>query len=193
VFVAPRGGGGGGPAAPPPPPAPVPIGQLLRELAAPLAAVHRIQGPHAGRLAGAQHHRTWRDYLHNRLDAYATASPELTHIAAALHQEVDAEDIDIEPRLLHHDLQPGHLVRSPNGLMLLDWELAALGDPLSDPARLTVRLDHADPTDALSLVCHQPPPGAGRRIRLYWRIHQLADAALSTDPVVWHRARARLA
>ncbi|MFF0482190.1 phosphotransferase [Streptomyces sp. NPDC004435] len=49
--------------------------------------------------------------------------------------------MDIEPRLLHHDLQPGDLVRpAAGGSLLLDWELAAFSDPLSDLARLAVRL-----------------------------------------------------
>ncbi|MEU3279181.1 phosphotransferase, partial [Streptomyces antibioticus] len=171
---------------------PVPADRLLHELAVPLASVHRIPGPHVGRLAGARRHRTWRDYLHNRLDTYTAAAPDLAPAAAALRRELDATDTDTEPRLLHHDLQPGHLVRLPSGrTLLLDWELAAFGDPLSDLARLAVRLDLPDPTDVLHLA-HQPDPAADRRIRLYWRIHQLADAALSTDPAVRQRGRARL-
>ncbi|WP_200259840.1 phosphotransferase [Streptomyces sp. HSG2] len=171
---------------------PVTTGRLLHELAIPLAAAHRIPGTYAGRLAGARRHRTWRDYLHNRLDTYTAAAPDLTPAAAALRRELDATDTDTEPRLLHHDLQPGHLVRLPSGrTLLLDWELAAFGDPLSDLARLAVRLDLPDPMDVLHLA-HQPDPAAARRIRLYWRIHQFADAALSTDPAVRPRDRARL-
>ncbi|MET8182730.1 phosphotransferase [Streptomyces sp. NPDC005336] len=171
---------------------PVPTGQLLHELADPLAAVHRIPGPHAGRLAGARPHRAWRDYLYDRLDIYATAAPDLTQVAAALRHELDAVAVDIEPRLLHHDLQPGHLVHPRSGRpLLLDWELAAFGDPLSDLARLAVRLDHTGPTDVLRLA-HRPTPDATRRIHLYWRIHQLANAALSTDPLVRRRGRAHL-
>ncbi|MFE7941950.1 phosphotransferase family protein, partial [Streptomyces griseoincarnatus] len=171
---------------------PVTAGQLLHRLAAPLAVVHRIPGPHAGRLAGAPRHRTWRDYLHNRLDTYTAAAPDLAPAAAAHRRELDATDADTEPKLLHHDLQPGHLVRPTSGKpLLLDWELAAFGDPLSDLARLAVRLDLPDPTGVLHLA-HRPDPDAARRLCLYWRIHQLADAALSTDPVVRQRGRARL-
>ncbi|MFD0188093.1 phosphotransferase family protein, partial [Streptomyces bacillaris] len=171
---------------------PVPAGQLLHELAGPLAAVHRITGPHTGRLAGARQYRTWHRYLHGRLDTYTTAAPDLAPAAAALRRQLDTTDLDIEPRLLHHDLQPGHLVRpAADGVLLLDWELAAFGDPLSDLARLAVRLDLTDPTDVLQ-VAHQPAPNAAHRVQVYWRIHQLADAALSTDPVVRHRGRARL-
>lgn len=55
--------------------------------------------------------------------------------AAALHRELDAVAADVEPRLLHHDLQPGDLIRTLHGrTVLLDWELAAFGDPLSDLA-----------------------------------------------------------
>ncbi|MFF9340019.1 phosphotransferase family protein [Streptomyces sp. NPDC014773] len=171
---------------------PVPADQLLHELVGPLAAVHRITGPHTGRLAGARQYRTWHRYLHGRLDMYTTAAPDLAPAAAALRRQLDTTNLDIEPRLLHHDLQPGHLVRpAAGGSLLLDWELAAFGDPLSDLARLAVRLDLTNPTDVLQ-VARQPAPDAVRRVQVYWRIHQLADAALSTDPVVRQRGRARL-
>lgn len=171
---------------------PVPASQLLKALAEPLTTIHRIPGPHVGRLAGARHHHRWRDYLHDRLDAYAAAAPALARTAAALHHELDALDDNIQQRLLHHDLQPGHLIRSHTGKpLLLDWELAAFGDPLSDLARLAVRLGLPDPADTLHLA-HQSGPAANRRIHLYWRIHLLADAALSTDPVVRHRGRTQL-
>ncbi|MBB5939516.1 phosphotransferase family protein [Streptomyces zagrosensis] len=171
---------------------PTPTDRLLDELDGPLAAVHCIPGQHVGRLAAAPRHRTWRDYLHNRLDTYTAAAPDLAQVAAALHRNLDALDVDTEPRLLHHDLQPGHLVRPFNGQpLLLDWELATLGDPLSDLARLAVRLDLTNPADVLQLA-HRPPAAASRRIHLYWRIHQLADAALGTDPLVRQLARDRL-
>ncbi|MGC5264057.1 phosphotransferase family protein [Streptomyces cyaneofuscatus] len=171
---------------------PVPVQDLLDELAEPLAAVHRIPGQHAGRLAGARRHRSWPDYLHDRLTAYAKAAPDLAPVAAALRIELDALALDgVEPRLLHHDLQPSHLVRAPRRL-LLDWELAAFGDPLSDPARLAVRLRLPDPAIAAALV-HRSGPGAGRRMALYWHIHLLADAAFATDPAVRAFAHTRLA
>ncbi|MCQ4207570.1 phosphotransferase [Streptomyces longispororuber] len=101
-----------------------------------------MPGTHAGRLAGAVRFRTWRDYLHARLTVYAAAAPGLADIATELRHKLDDLALDgVEPRLLHHDLQPGHLVRAG----LLDWELAAFGDPLSDTARLAVRLQLPDP------------------------------------------------
>ncbi|OKI71667.1 phosphotransferase family protein [Micromonospora sp. CB01531] len=169
---------------------PVPADQFLNQIAEPLAAIHRIPGPHAGRLAGTQRHPTWRAYLHNRLHTYITAAPDLAPVAAAIHRELDIIDLDIEPRLLHHDLHVGHLLHTPGGL-LLDWELAAYGDPLSDLARLAVRLQLPDPTDLLSLT-HRPHPTSARRLILYSRIHQLADAALSTDPLIRSRANSQL-
>lgn len=170
--------------------APVPAETFLEEVAEPLAAVHRIPGPHAGRLAGARRHPTWRCYLHDRLDTYATAAPDLARTAVVLHRELDVMNVDVEPRLLHHDLQVGHLLRVPGGL-LLDWELATFGDPLSDLARLAVRLQLPDPTKTLALVKH-PHPDTARRAALYWLIHQLADAALSTDPLIRSKARKHL-
>lgn len=167
---------------------PVPADQLLGQLAAPLSTVHRIPGPQAGRLAGARRHRSWRGYLHDRLDFYAATAPELTPAADALRRDLDALQLDVEPKLLHHDLQAGHLVRRPDGFrLLLDWELAAFGDPLSDYARLAVRLHLPDPTTVIQ-PAHHHEPDARDRLRLYWRIHHLANAALGTDPADRRRA-----
>ncbi|MGD3112113.1 phosphotransferase family protein [Streptomyces sp. YGL11-2] len=171
---------------------PVPADRLLAELAESLAAVHRIPGPHIGRLAGARRHDSWTDYLHDRLRMYATAAPAMRTTARLLHQEVEARESTIQPVLLHHDLQPGHLLRQPAGSrLLIDWELAAFGDEQSDLARLAVRLDLHDPTPVLALASRSDPTTEGR-LHLHWHIHLLADAALSTDPVVRERAAMRL-
>ncbi|WP_413252090.1 phosphotransferase family protein [Streptomyces caniferus] len=171
---------------------PTPADRFLDELAEPLAAAHRIPGTHFGRLAGARRHRSWADYLHVRLTAYAVAAPALRTTARRLHQEVEASQHPIQPVLLHHDLQPGHLFREASGTRrLIDWELAAFGDEQSDLGRLAVRLGLDDPTPVLALV-DRPDPTAEGRLHLYWLIHLLADAALSTDPVVRARAVARL-
>jgi len=160
---------------------PVPAGELLHELADALAAVHRIPGPHAGRLAGSRRHPTWPAYLHDRLNAYTAAAPHLAADAATLHHTIDTQNLDIEPRLVHHDLQPGHLIRHPDGThVLIDWELAAYGDPLSDLARLAVRLALPDPTPCLALT-PTPDPTAHHRLHLYWHIHHLARTALGTN------------
>lgn len=169
-------------------PEPVAAERLVDELAEPLAAVHRIRGPYAGRLAGARRHPTWAAYLHDRLDAYATAAPTLISTATALHDRLDALVLGIEPRLLHHDLQPGHLVRQQDGShLLLDWELAAFGDPISDLARLAVRLQLADPTAVLALSDHRDLQAA-QRLDVYWHIHLLANEALTTAPASPHSA-----
>ncbi|MCW7986648.1 hypothetical protein XF35_15450 [Streptomyces platensis subsp. clarensis] len=171
---------------------PVSIDQFLADLAEPLAAIHRIPGAHFGRLAGAGQHQSWADYLHDRLRMYAASAPSLRAVARLLHQEVDASDNAIQPVLLHHDLQPGHLLREPTGSrLLIDWELAISGDQTSDLARLAVRLDLDDPTPVLPLVSGADATAEGR-LHLYWRIHLLADAALSTDRAVRERAAGRL-
>ncbi|APU42954.1 phosphotransferase family protein [Streptomyces sp. TN58] len=160
---------------------PVPAERFQAELASPLKQVHAIGGTHFGRLAGAPRHPTWRHYLHDRLNLYTTTAPDLATAAAALRRDLDRVTLDIEPRLLHHDLQPGHLVCSPDGhRLLLDWELAALGDPLSDHARLAVRLRLASPQTVLPRAA----PSARQRLDLYWRLHLIADAALATDLAV---------
>ena len=58
-----------------------------------------------------------------------------------------------------------------------------------DLARLAVRLDLVDPS-AVFYLSNRRDPAAGRRLNLYWRIHQLAEAALSTDPTMRRRGRA---
>ncbi|MFI1258973.1 phosphotransferase family protein [Streptomyces netropsis] len=161
---------------------PVPAQQFLDDLAGPLAAVHAICGTHFGRIAGATRHPTWRDYLHDRLNLYTATTPDLATAAADLRRDLDRVNLDIEPRLLHHDLQPGHLVRTTEGLqLLLDWELAAFGDPISDRARLAVRLCLLSPQ---AVLAPGAAPAAHQRLDLYWRLHLLADAALATDPAV---------
>ncbi|MFG2139058.1 phosphotransferase family protein [Streptomyces sp. NPDC048650] len=171
---------------------PVHLDRFLTDLAEPLAAIHRIPGTHFGRLAGARQHHSWTDYLHDRLRMYAAAAPALRAVARRLHQEVDASDNAIQPVLLHHDLQPGHLLREPTGSRLvIDWELAIFGDHRSDLARLAVRLDLDDPTPILALAS-RPDVTTESRLHLYWRIHLLADAALSTDRDIQERAARRL-
>ncbi|MGV4927647.1 phosphotransferase (plasmid) [Streptomyces sp. BHT-5-2] len=171
---------------------PVPIDRFLTELAEPLAAIHCIPGTHFGRLAGAGQHHRWTDYLHDRLHAYSAAAPELRSTARLLHQQVDASDIATQPVLLHHDLQPSHLLSEPAGSrLLIDWELAIFGDQRSDLARLAVRLDLDDPTPVLALT-NQQEPTTESRLHLYWQIHLFADATLSTDPAVRERATRRL-
>lgn len=161
---------------------PVPADQFLDELVDTLAAVHAIPGTHFGRLAGSARHHTWRNYLHDRLNLYTATAPGLVAVAATLRQDLDRVNLDIEPRLLHHDLQPAHLVRVPEGpRLLLDWELAAFGDPMSDLARLAVRLRLLSP---LTVLTHALTPADHHRLDLYWRLHLLADAALATDPGV---------
>ncbi|MCZ1014691.1 phosphotransferase [Streptomyces albulus] len=164
----------------------------MAELAEPLTAIHRITGTHIGRLAGARQHRSWTDYLHDRLHMYARAAPALRTTARILRQEVEAVESSTQPVLLHHDLQSGHLLREPAGSrLLIDWELAVFGDEQSDLGRLAVRLDLDDPTPVLAIASRSDPTAEGR-LHLYWHIHLLADAALSTDPVIRERAAARL-
>ncbi|MFD4574973.1 phosphotransferase family protein [Streptomyces sp. NPDC058417] len=161
---------------------PVPADQFLDDLASPLAAVHTVGGTHFGRVAGYTRHPTWRAYLHDRLNLYTATAPDLGTAATALRRALDQVNLDIEPRLLHHDLQPGHLVRTTDGVrLLLDWELAAYGDPISDRARLAVRLRLPSPQ---ALLAHRATPAIRQRLDLYWRLHLLADAALATDPAV---------
>lgn len=165
---------------------PVPTEQLLPAFGEALTAVHRIPGPHAGRIAGSTTYPSWPAYLRDRLSHYAAAAPHLASIAMELENEVEQEGacLDIQPRFLHHDLQPGHLLRHlPGRDVLIDWELAAFGDPLSDFARLAVRLRMDDPTPAFR-ISRESAAHAETRFRLYWRIHQLAEASLGSTKLV---------
>jgi aminoglycoside phosphotransferase (APT) family kinase protein len=74
---------------------------------------------------------------------------------------------------------------------LLDWELAAFADPLSDLARLAVRLRHPDVAQVMS-IAEATERTAAYRAELYWHIHLLADAALATDASVRAHARTML-
>ncbi|WP_187412973.1 phosphotransferase family protein [Streptomyces sp. WAC01526] len=171
---------------------PVPADRFLDEIAEPLTAVHRISGTHIGRLAGAVRHHRWANYLHDRLHLYATAAPDLARAAQQLRRRVDAVELANPPVLLHHDLQPGHLLREARGpRCLIDWELAVFGDERSDLGRLAVRLDLEDPTPVLA-IGNQLDPTTEGSLHLHWHIHLLADAALGTDLAVRERARAKL-
>ncbi|MFJ4679092.1 hypothetical protein [Kitasatospora sp. NPDC088783] len=91
-------------------------------------------------------------------------------------------NLGIEPHLLRHDLQAGHLPGTPQGhRLLLDWELAAFGEPLSDLARLAVRLKLPTPEPVLA---HPPAPDPSRRPHLHLCLHLPADAAPATDSAV---------
>ncbi|GAA1898926.1 hypothetical protein GCM10009716_05940 [Streptomyces sodiiphilus] len=172
---------------------PIPAARLTGALPTVLRAVHAIPGSHAGRLSGATKHSTWPGYLHSRLEAYTNAAPDLTPAAKALRPRLETAGLEtLQPRLLHHDLQPGHLMQGADGTeVLIDWELAAFGDPLSDLARLAVRLRHPGPGAVLSLN-GSPDLAVRDRLDLYWRIHLLADAAFATDTAVRAHARALL-
>lgn len=170
---------------------PIPAERFLEELAVTLIPVHRVPGGCFGRLAGTPPQQTWSGYLHHRLEAYERMAPDLATMAAALHRDVELADLAVEPRLLHHDLQPCHLLKSlhnKSSAVLVDWELAVFGDPVSDLARLAVRLNLDDPEIMLPLA-HIPDSATARRLHLYWRIHLLADAALATDPAIISRSR----
>ncbi|GGX39431.1 phosphotransferase [Saccharospirillum salsuginis] len=55
-------------------------------------------------------------------------------IAQALHRHCDAYRLPASLTLCHHDWHPGNIVTTRRGWVLLDWEFAALGDPVMDVA-----------------------------------------------------------
>lgn len=167
--------------------------QFPDNAALPLTAIHAIRGPHAGRLAGAPTYPTWRGYLLARVGAYGAACPELGAHIAESRIRLAVLPADIPLRLLHHDLQPAHLLVHTRGAILIDWELAVFGDPLSDAARAAVRLRLQDPRELLDMCSDWCGSETEARILLYWKVHLLADAALASDVAVAAYARGSLA
>ncbi|MDQ3700446.1 MAG: phosphotransferase [Chloroflexota bacterium] len=55
--------------------------------------------------------------------------------------------VDRAPRVCHRDLHPMNVVLSPAGPVVLDWELAAVADPLADVAMTQVLVEATGGTD----------------------------------------------
>jgi len=60
--------------------------------------------------------------------------PLESDIAETLHRHCYDYRLPASLTLCHHDWHPGNFVVGPSGWVLLDWEFAALGDPVMDAA-----------------------------------------------------------
>lgn len=81
--------------------------------------------------------------------------------------------------LCHNDLLPANLVDDGRAIRVLDWEYAAMGDPLFDLANLAANAElAADAEDRLVTAYFEgrSPPGALRRLRLLRVASDLREA-----------------
>ncbi len=115
--------------------------ERLADLGGTLRRLHRLPPPECGRfdLLGA-------------LAGYAerVGSPDgyLQHAAAAWELSGAARR---PPAILHHDLHGSNLIDSAGGLVLIDWECAAVSDPLLDVACILSYHESARPHASLLL------------------------------------------
>jgi aminoglycoside phosphotransferase (APT) family kinase protein len=127
---------------------PATTGGPLARLAVCLKHLHGHAAPGWGPL-GQPLPSGWLDYLRERLSIRLTqarpvlASGErLRDWALVRMEELCAPDA---PVLLHHDLKPENILVSGDRIVLIDFEHATGGDPLSDLAKLKWRTLQRDP------------------------------------------------
>ena len=99
------------------------LGDTLRRL-------HAIAPPAIGRFDLLQALRAYARRLERSLEAAALTG--YLEQAAAAWQLCGASERPVA--VLHHDLHGSNLIDSPRGLVLIDWECAAVNDPLLDVA-----------------------------------------------------------
>jgi len=130
---------------------------LCRSVVDTLVAIHRVDcetGPLAAlRRPGGYIDRQLRRWI-RQLDAVASPNDLLRQVARRL-----ADDIPPERTvgLVHGDYRPGNLILGPDGAVraVLDWELCAVGDVLTDLGWLVAWWSAAQP------VGWAPAPAAG--------------------------------
>ena len=107
--------------------------ECLEALGDALRRLHAIAPPAAGRFDLLQALTAYVRRLGN-----APAPEQPAPLQGYLEQAVSAWQLSgaTERRLavLHHDLHGSNLIDSPSGLVLIDWECAAVNDPLLDIA-----------------------------------------------------------
>ncbi|CAA7619560.1 choline/ethanolamine kinase family protein [Magnetospirillum sp. UT-4] len=79
----------------------------------------------------------------------------------------------------HNDVNPGNIIRSPGGLVLVDWQMAAMGDPDWEVGGVLARLPADDDglhEILLASASDGRPPGTGAaRARLAAIIHRFIE------------------
>lgn len=106
-------------------------GALMR-LGDTLRRLHALAPPAAGHCNLLQ---TLEGYVRRLESAGAVAPGGLrTQLGQAARRWELSGAAARSPSVLHHDLNASNIIASPAGLVLLDWECAAVGDPLLDVA-----------------------------------------------------------
>lgn len=110
---------------------------------------------------------------------YLPTGPAWHELTAQL-RDTSVEPFSQAPRLLHGDFWPENLLwQKDEQVVILDWEDAALGDPLSDLASARVELRYKFGRDAMAALTRayaRHHPVAPRRLAL-WQIYVAAAAA----------------
>jgi aminoglycoside phosphotransferase (APT) family kinase protein len=104
--------------------------QLMR-LADTLRRLHALPSPARGRfdLLGAL-----GSYV-QRITAHGSGSGSIAHYLAEAAEAWRICGADERPQaILHHDLNAANIIENESGLLLIDWECAAVSDPLLDVA-----------------------------------------------------------
>ena len=120
-------------------PADLPVEILIEPMAAHLAAVHAISWQSLGLHSLPNQNETYRTRVRNRPHEFASVKNEDEARAAMEHRGTLAPHN--QPVLLHGDYWPGNLLwRDGKIAAIIDWEDAAIGDPLSDLANCRMEL-----------------------------------------------------
>jgi hypothetical protein len=155
----------------------------LREALAYLDKVHAITGERYGKVAGPWFD-SWEGYLRDRVQHYhAALLAQGQHAAAGIAAtlaRVQPPPLST-PHLIHNDPNPANFIRSRDGLVGIDWELAAFGDPALDAARAAWEWGFGD--HGLGAFAHERGLDASV-LRYYQTLHalgRLMSATVSTD------------
>ena len=105
----------------------------LRRVGAALAAVH-ASGEIAGRFDVFAVVEAYRDTALAR----GGAVPARFDDAHALAQRIRAARRDAPRRLCHNDLLNANFIDAPDGIVIVDWEYAGMGDPCFDLANFAI-------------------------------------------------------
>ncbi len=112
--------------------------EQLATLARTLGRLHALPAPDTGRFALLEILRNYADRLQG------TGLPGLPGYLQRAAQAWAISGADTRPRaIVHHDLNAANIIERANGLTLIDWECAAVGDPLQDIACILSYYDTA--------------------------------------------------
>lgn len=156
----------------------------LRKALVYLDKVHTITGNRYGKITGPWF-ESWEGYLLDRIRHYHAALLAQGHHTpagmAATLTRVQPPPLGT-PHLIHNDPNPANFIRSRDGLVGIDWELAAFGDPALDAARAAWEWGVED--QGLGAFAHER--GLDPRVlRYYQTLHalgRLMSATAPTDP-----------